>query len=163
MEKLELKHLAPYLPYGLQIQNDNGRAMSLCTDDDYDVVSVAWVLERPNHYKPILRPLDDLLKPILTTGLYKVPIRALKHGGTEICECYKTTDIIGHTIYKCIDNEEHCSFYDATDKSFHQSFRGETRTYSGQYEAMRFLFEHHFDVFGLIPAGLAIDINTLNQ
>lgn len=29
------------------------------------------------------------------------------------------------------------------------------------YNEMQFLLEHHFDVFGLIEKGLAIDINTL--
>lgn len=31
------------------------------------------------------------------------------------------------------------------------------------YHDVRILFEYHFDVFGLIDAGLAIDINTLKS
>ena len=31
------------------------------------------------------------------------------------------------------------------------------------WEAMNILFEYHFDVFGLIDANLAIDINTINN
>ena len=31
-----------------------------------------------------------------------------------------------------------------------------------EYAAMEILFEWHFDVFGLIDKGLAIDINSLN-
>lgn len=32
-----------------------------------------------------------------------------------------------------------------------------------EYCVMQWLIENHFDVFGLIEAGLAIDINTLDQ
>jgi len=31
------------------------------------------------------------------------------------------------------------------------------------YDFMKYAFENHFDVFGLIDKGLAIDINTINQ
>ncbi len=30
-------------------------------------------------------------------------------------------------------------------------------------EAKRYLLKNHFDIFGLIDAGLAVDINTINQ
>ncbi len=32
-----------------------------------------------------------------------------------------------------------------------------------RYKVVKKLFEWHFDIFGLIPAGLAIDINTLKR
>ena len=62
MEKLELKHLAPYLPYGIDtlyrlsdvigiVNRDEIRHKKLSTD------SVSFVL---NYCKPILRPLSEI-------------------------------------------------------------------------------------------------------
>jgi len=60
MEKLELKHLAPYLPYGLKCQwlreDDNKLIVSDLTISDYHF------LIRSKRAKPILRPLSDLTK-----------------------------------------------------------------------------------------------------
>lgn len=47
------------------------------------------------------------------------------------------------------------------DLSLHsKGFGIELREYMNIYD---FLFKNHFDVFGLIEKGLAIDINTLNK
>jgi len=62
--KLELKHLAGYLPYGLKIQNgkeydivtgyDNGRIISMFRVNLENFTCIEYV-------KPILRPLSDLI------------------------------------------------------------------------------------------------------
>lgn len=84
MEKLTIKEIAPYLPYGLQLKHDfkkvryNGRNSPL---ED-------WVMElepsmlncfilkdkRPFQRKPILRPLSDLTKEIMHNGETFVPL-----------------------------------------------------------------------------------------
>ena len=121
--KLELKHLAPYLPYDLEfyVQHANGtRLNNWCMTIDTDLRAV---LEQQN--KPILRPLSDLTKEINMDGdmvsAYEILPRREK-------EDYKNP-IIGYW----------------------------------SWNAMLILFEYHFDVFGLIEKGLAIDINTLNN
>tara|TARA_R110001632_G_scaffold117450_1_gene229538 strand:- start:143 stop:514 length:372 start_codon:yes stop_codon:yes gene_type:complete len=122
--ELELKHLAPYLPYGLKarfmhpvvkhqktgvINNtynlDDDVKLSIDYSDDEHI----WM------YKPILRPLSDLTEYSYTIGSY------------FNLEDFKT----------CVYNKE-VSVLEWED-----------------------LLKNHFDVFGLIEKGLAIDINTL--
>tara|TARA_R110000772_G_C13017270_1_gene410128 strand:- start:55 stop:450 length:396 start_codon:yes stop_codon:yes gene_type:complete len=129
--KLELKHLAPYLPYGLKynnIKNNNTYTMrSISTE--INMVDFGWgdAMEL-NEVKPILRPLSDLTKEI-------------KHDGDKFTPC---TD-----YYYLKDELEELSTLDS-------SYIRYTR-----YNVVKVLFELHFDVFGLIEKGLAIDINTL--
>ena len=119
--KLELKHLAPYLPYGLKYVYDN----EILTLDGLDVNNDVFncdIGETPiETIKPILRPLSDFDK---VNG-------------------FSLTDMITH--------------------GYHHEFWQE-----GNFEVkylMHLDFEKliswHFDVFGLIPEGLAIDINTI--
>lgn len=74
MEKLQIKHIAPYLPYGLKCQIDLGQNEIIVTD--------SWGLKTGSDYpasyynegkryglmlsqiKPLLRPLSDLYKEI---------------------------------------------------------------------------------------------------
>lgn len=121
MEKLELKHLAPYLPYGLKIRNVLGKGST-------------WTLTRFNieqfsdDDKPILRHLSDLTKE-------------------EEKEIHS----------KCPNLPNY--------QEFHKEWINEKGLDLSEtiieYAAMEILFEWHFDVFGLIDKGLAIDINTI--
>jgi hypothetical protein len=124
--KLELKHLAPYLPYGLQLQLHGDFPIR---EGEKNIIHKIYEM-KPSHIpkalewetiKPILRPLSDLTK--------EYPINNIKEGG----------------------------FLDAEDVDYiQQKPRGHYKLYQAMY-----LFGHHFDVFGLIEAGLAIDINTI--
>tara|TARA_R110000796_G_scaffold97429_2_gene204439 strand:- start:16650 stop:17108 length:459 start_codon:yes stop_codon:yes gene_type:complete len=151
--KLELKHLAPYLPYGLKISNDNISTKSK------DILLKALTKEKEHHYyatlvcngdlkccnscnsetektreiyaqiwtiKPILRPLSDLLKNEFE-NVYKnqIDYESIEHLSELDCESFLT-----------------CNF---------------------SYEFWQSLFKNHFDVFGLIEKGLAIDINTIKK
>ena len=120
--KLELKHLAPYLPYGLKNQRAFHKPKvidGIVGNKVYFGDTVLFI----NQIEPILRPLSDLTKEINMDGdmvsAYEILPRREK-------EDYKNP-IIGYW----------------------------------SWDAMQILLEHHFDVFGLIDAGLAIDINTL--
>ena len=111
--KLELKHLAPNLPYVLKIKTGNQiRTLSIETLTTSEN-KINNVLMGVGH-KPILRPLSDLNK-------------------REYSEVLENWEYI-------IDKE----------------LTSEIMWY--EWEC---LFEWHFDVFGLIEKGLAIDINTL--
>ena len=141
-EKLELKHLAPYLPYGLKFQSsmdkpfeEYGRQPTWTFDGmtklfgDYCLNT----LEYPDAYpiqlvKPILRPLSYLTKEIEVNGKKFVPIDYFL--GDDV-------DLILNAIQ-------------IKDLSYLP------------YNLIQKLFEWNFDVFGLIEKGLAIDINTLN-
>lgn len=64
-------------------------------------------------------------------------------------------------IYKSIDDVTHANVlyreFDITDMEFNGSV---THPKHG-YDVYLYLFQYHFDVFGLIEQGLAIDINNL--
>jgi len=63
MKKLKLEDLAPYLPYGLRI-NNKGIGSYILT-----VGSLERVLEITETFKPILRPLSDLTQEELIEEL----------------------------------------------------------------------------------------------
>lgn len=152
MEKLEIKHISPYLPY------------NLCFITPLQIIGFDKVLPKQLHgiidnyarfntpdgyieyyfedIKPILRPFSDLTKPCLPGGL--IPMFEL----IKMCDL-NTTDFELHFI-----NLNFC-LYSKSQKRF---FINDNNFYLTQK-----LFEYHFDIFGLIENGLAIDINTLSK
>lgn len=149
--KLELKHLAAYLPYGLQIQvmgewhNEEENIPKI-----FEMVGLGSFVEyheigryvnQEIYYEdvfPILHPLSDLTKEIQHNGEKFVP----------------------HTKIQEVDGEYFIHFENGVmffDDICSLNVYEVTRCYSLTQK----LFEWHFDVFGLIDAGLAIDINKL--
>ena len=126
MEKLTIKHLAPYLPYGLKCEWEYLKAVELQTGNIEYVVL--------NQFKPILRPLSDLTKEF----------EVAKRGNVTPCDFW-----LGHNEGTRIN---HFLRLTATRNYFDNQL---------PYMVMIKLFQWHFDVFGLIPEGLAIDVNTL--
>lgn len=137
--KLTIKHLAPYLPYGLK-----GIA-SFLEDTLFTVDGI--VKERIKgfsinvnkvpigcmfyEFKPILRPLSDLTIEWVQKNI-DVDLEAI--------------------LINCEPENNHLSI-EVTDKVLGVS--------AFSYEEYVLLLKNHFDVFGLIDAGLAIDINTI--
>jgi|TARA_R110000822_G_C14912770_1_gene450409 hypothetical protein len=121
--KLELKHLAPYLPYQVKsVHYFKGHELI----KEIDCANVYGFVNGDTLHKPILRPLSDLelFIGILTNG-----------------------------------NEQHSEDLTLYFNGVHAIFMTMEKV-----EILRnFLLKNHFDVFGLIEAGLAIDINTLND
>jgi len=131
MEKLELKHLAGYLPYKLKIRFFKNEEI-LFVEDLFlngEVLDYVLIPSKYNHYKPILHPLSDLTNEITIDEITFVPIEynAFKHDIEAIIEFQN-----GFIHYKGV-----------------------------KYGIIERLLEWHFDVYGLINKGLAIDINTL--
>ena len=117
--KLELKHLAPYLPYELKYEFNNViYYYQHCSTREFDF----------ENSKPILRPLSDLTREIEVNGKKFVPKNILS---ASLQSLNSWEDLIKHRIIMFDDSQK--------------------------------LFEWHFDVFGLIEKGLAIDINTLKD
>ena len=137
--KIELKHLAPYLPYGLKVQylelDENGmqeggiaNLQGLYCDDDIatfsDCMDYYFGQDNDVEIKPILRPLSDY------------------------------TDITSKSM-----SDLDC---DLTDQMDIQEFALKKMSLSSLlYSSFDVLTRNHVDIFGLIPEGLAIDINTL--
>jgi hypothetical protein len=132
--KLELKHLAGYLPYGLQmyLEDSNGVVMDSWTLQP-DSVTFSLI----NQNKPILRPLSDLTKQIEVNGEKFVPV---------------DTDLLGKYEISVIPE---FNFFDGCGSNENID--------NLPYFVIEQLLEWHFDIYGLIEAGLAIDINTLNK
>ncbi len=113
--ELELKHLAPYLPYKLKIYHEalDGAILPAWT---LHYNGIGFILGNQN--MPILRPMMDL--------------RNDKESIVEL-KLFVHADLLW-TIDGAIN---------------------------GSYESVQYLLSKHYDVFELIGAGLAIDINTL--
>lgn len=132
--KLEVKHLAAYLPYGLQCEVVNwskakgryethrGTMCSVYSDGTCTFQDLVESDHGFHSIKPILRPIFDIKYYIDFLNKYHVDF-----GKNEGCLVKR---------------------------------KNETFT---RLNELDFLFKNHIDVFGLIDEGLAIDVNTLNQ
>jgi hypothetical protein len=134
--QLEIKDLAPYLPYGLKGGFRNRiEILKSCTNG---FINREILYE---DYKPILRPLSDLTKEIEHKGERFVPI--------DVLSDWTTIQI----------NDD--------DSIMEAGFDGEMHEIDSPLEMaycqVENLLKWHFDVFGLIESGLAIDINELNE
>ena len=134
--KLELKHLAPYLPYNLKLKINTpigtfNRDFQLDCGHDFNLH-----LSQGN-VKPILRPLSDLLE---------------KLDFFEIGDDSNYSIEFDHGNIKLIENLESI----ADNKSYFDiQFL--------PYAVVQQLIEWHLDIFGLIPAGLAVSIHDVGQ
>ena len=187
--KLELKHIAPYLPYGLKMKFTSTNEVDKLSNEDIVIlkqideggICVNGYKTNNKSYKPILRPLSDLTKEIEVNGEKFVPIVELAkiHGidfeiktikteyGTIVCY----SEISLHPTDNTPFSREFFEL-DLSDCCFDFGFEifGENEfdicetsyfPIRNQLELFQKLFEWNFDVFGLIEQGLAIDINTL--
>lgn len=173
--KLELEHIAPYLPYGLKfIHKLNPNIIKVATGISYDKTYDFHTLEFQDNYwldelaklpdgtddrirsiyksnlnkrhgeimsnvRLLLRPLSDLTKEIEVNGERFVPVEKLYNG--KLNEWKNELEING-------------IFYDYVMEMHEHDLLAEL-----QYREISMLFEWHFDIFGLIEKGLAIDIN----
>ena len=136
MKKLEIKHLAPYFPYGLMLDCElEGYENEIKTL--FTISNSGAVVTQPERcvylfgdVKPILRPLSDLTKEIEHNGERFVPIKQLS----------KYT------------NDQTSGGKNGLEWGIIETF---------PYSDLIKLFEWHFDVFGLIDQGLAININDI--
>jgi len=125
--ELELKHLAPYLPYNLIVKSEFYSPIKSIELTPFELSLMCNTLHK---LKPILRPISDLTKEV-----------------------------------ECNGEKLDFTLFDAETRIIinYQDYRKEKiNPYSDfKYWEMQVLLKWHFDVFGLIEKGLAIDINTL--
>ena len=185
--KLEIKHLAPYLPYGLKVyhsafmfrsnwnENEIGVMVGATDNIQNETFDIVMIRERDkyklqdsrNHFKPILRPLSDLTKEIEHNGEKFVPILELARL-SNFC-IYDNHKIVEKHSFGSADSEASYMFsYNKESISFEienwNSFEGSSFEFvSNNFELVQKLLEWYFDVFSLIEQNLAIDINTLKR
>lgn len=140
-EKLTLEMVAHYLPYGLKMANGKyiGEIESvMIAKGEFRISCSGWYEKfSDGKYLPILRPMSD----------YKPYSDSYTIGGGIFA---KTGIDINNELQIVVDSD--------LDQPFHY--------YVDLMEvnkALNILLEYHFDVFGLIEKGLAIDINTLEK
>lgn len=173
MEKLTIEQLAPYLPYELKVNltrrlfERNNVGLMGCTFGYNDTTNEHWIYRENVTYgiydiKPILRPLSDLTKEITHNGETFVPMEKLCNdfcGRTPCNAEFGTTKILMHA-----DNGSALKWwfvYHRNKMTFELSDDNKDMTTHvlPQYQMFQKLHEWHFDVFGLIDKGLAVDYN----
>jgi len=142
MEKLELKHLAGYLPYGLKAEfadyDDiedteilDVLSLEIGSEEDFIVNQYSSFFFQ---FKPILHPLSYLTKEIEVNGEKFVPL-------TEILNY----EYYGYSELRYMVQNNNFYLLPAISNQLTQK-----------------LLEWHFDFYGLIENNLAVAINTLN-
>jgi hypothetical protein len=160
--QLELKHLAPYLSFGLKFLMSDKKTileMNGLKENNLFVKDGHSCTVEISTAKPILRPLKDLDNEITHNDKKFYPLACLlisKHPKWFVehydSEKYKhiTLDFTGRYAEAFIT-------YQAT----HSIKLDSTYILNESYNIIQKLLEWHFDIFGLIEKGLAISIHDV--
>lgn len=168
--KLELKHITPYLPYGLKVHydglcdddvegvftvmsshyNDNGISILSDKFDEIDLSESFFIyLDFP--VKLSLRPINSITKE----EAYEFGVLLMGEADMEDKEVGIGKMVLMGSIYPTI------MYQDKEDEDYSIMIQFSSTGISGidliPYEAYEWLFNHHFDVFRLINKGLAIE------
>jgi hypothetical protein len=176
MEKLELKHLAPYLPYGLNILIKRLKYPVSEYVEKLSISNLGVIENKIYNVKPILRPLSDLTKIIEHNGDKFVPIKKIIEivlGKKLIQKMTFVNMTERHNYFVCCYKNQHGYFYHLSifEHTFLKVFviqievsnnisKRKSEVWGVPYSVFEYLLEWHFDIFGLIKKGLAVDIDT---
>lgn len=149
METLKLKELAPYLPFKLKVIWCDGKIDTINpllseknnVENEVSLQLALFAFEKEHiDLKPIFYPLDYLTKPITHNGEAFMPLDKLNElfGYREVELTHYANAGIGWNISS--------------------PFSSTAITFDDMYLPIQMLFEWHFDVFNLIPRGLAVPI-----
>lgn len=147
---LELKHLAPYLPHNLKgrLYSEHNSPIATCElhglDEDTVYLSDLYAEQSMEFFKPILRSLSDLTKEIEYNGQMFVPADKFSLGGCISTE-WRNDDGVIH-LYDDDNADETLGMIDPDNLDI------------CEWSMVQQLFEWHFDVYGLIGKGLAINL-----
>lgn len=165
MNKIELKHIVNYLPYGLKYAIHGIKNTSISGIVTTSIVDDT--IRRLNEIKDIslvLRPMSDLIKP-LPNG--EIPLNELAKIYENNEYGYPSTnnwDIKPITITGIYEAQKNCMIfsYFGEDNTITIEEHGKDGVISNPIMYFDYLFKNHFDIYGLIKKGFAIDINKLN-
>lgn len=162
--ELELRYLAPYLPYqlGIKILNHKCDYVGIeysCVDGFYFVGEMLHLTYRGGStgkdistVKPILRSMSDLSQEQLVEIVFSF---------------FRNTRSIRPKYPSVKYDNGFITFYDLDTRQTYVAVKPGAEGFpvmnmSNSFDDYSIFFKLHVDMFGLIPAGLAIDINTLN-
>ena len=179
MDKLELKDIAPYLPYDIKVCTSYGNntlnkpKKLLGADIDRLRTSKSYSIY------PLLRPMSDLIKEITHNGETFVPMLYLAgiedrnnqyldddKEGEPIIGIDENDFDMGSMTYAITkrfvyDKDLKCFAIDIYDEGSELEYRESFASKS--YELLQVLYELHFDVNDLISRGLAINLNEVDN
>ncbi len=196
--KIELKHIAPYLPcklkchamgeyiegteYDASPKPKEFEVTGTFTDSNNDRWVEAVCSEGDKHeiffktdFFPVLRPLAELTKeingavPVVEMAFiadchFKFPvelqeIKVFQEDGCNVIQVHWKDD---RNPYFEISWGIEDYNVDERNDGITMTLGGTTATHNS-YNILQILFKYHFDFFRLIPAKIAVDINTINQ
>lgn len=137
--KLELKYLAPYLPYGLQMKVNDGFGELIGINKNFLDITDPESVDSGMYVsyadcKPLLRPYEDVIKPIKIGNMTITPALDMWNIDAKEQDNWLTFGKVPEYWRLALRQKP-------TDLDYHD---------------VRILFEYHFDVFGLLVNGLAI-------
>ena len=162
MRKLELKHIAPYLPYQLMVYDDDLGITRIIEIDDIGDGECLF-LDNKGDSTNTSRGFDDI-KPILRS-LESISSRGIKELGEEVFG-----EQLKDAKYTMINTSFSSVNIDIDDFFRIQIQLTDTMVITANdsgdnvpvgLKVFEWFFKNHFDVFGLIEKGLAIDKNKL--
>lgn len=135
MKTLELAHVAAYYPYGVKIQHPTTKShfWTLGHKEQYDYINIAAVMYMQD-YGPSAKLVLHPLSDLTKKNDFK---------GEKFIPVERVEEIFGYEI------------------SLTSKGKVVEPINMLPYCVVRQLIEWHFDIFSLIPAGLAVDINTV--
>lgn len=169
--KLDLPHIQHY-PIGgenalkIQFERTKYPLSSEIVSLDLDKLSLAFRCPELYRMKPLLRPMSDLYKE--RNG--KIDIVELAKTATGVQEWIvkEYEPVIGVMKFKSYPiayNEEYNIRFNFRDGNFwlYDMTSATNETIVNQYKLWEYLFTHHYDIYGLIEQGLAIDVNAVKE
>lgn len=179
IEKLELKHICGYLPYGLHgIIKTKGDSfeVELKSLHQYSIQTSPQIHGYKycqfTDIKLLLLPLSALTEPLEDGTVPIVELAKMSNNNNSDCkyayELKKQGVVVNYiedgNAYVCdYFNYDENGFYIFSDNyKFSHDYASSSKEYCrNQLQLFEYLFAHHFDIYGLIPANLAIDKRTV--
>lgn len=159
MKTLTIRELAPYLPYGLKVMTyhnvvaNTGNYFTLEKHLNGQIMLGGYSLQ---NIKPLLRPLSDLTREIEHNGDRFVPIIRLNQmRGVAVAQENYDEIFIDGDCHGCKWAGVYSFYFEEQTMSFYCNSKDGI---SPQLEMFNALHEWHFDLYNLIPSGLALPI-----
>lgn len=168
MEKLEIKHIAPYLPYGVEVEYTRRIYPKETKRQILSINMLRLCEDAPSKFsiKPLLRPLSDLYKEIDgvvgIVELAKIATGVPEWTVMEYEPKFGSGKIKLKSYLVALNKEYNFRFF-LRNKDFYLYDIDGLRecTHQNQLDLFTYLFQHHYDVFGLIDKGLCIYENEI--
>ena len=165
MNKIELKNIVNYLPYGLKYATHGIKNTSITGIVTTSIVDDT--IRRLNETKDIsliLRPMTDLINPLPNGEIPLIELAKIYESNENDYIPTNDWDIKPITItgvYEVQKKFMTYTYFD-DDNTITIEVFGQDGIITNPLMYFDYLFKNHFDIYGLIKKGFAIDINKLN-